>query len=55
MSPDALSLLACLEELYGAQVQVFEGVVYLGGQRFNMAKLERDFHAWQSTNFPTNR
>jgi len=49
MSPDALSLLACLEELYGTQVQVYEGVIYLGGQRFNMAKLEADFHKWKAT------
>jgi len=49
MSEDALKLLQILEELYGPLVRVFEGVVYFKGWRFDMAKLETDFHKWQTT------
>ncbi len=48
MSDDALSLLACLEERFGSQIQVFEGVVYFRGWRLDVAKLEADFLQWRA-------
>ena len=47
MSADARKLLEALEEIYGNQVQLYEGVVYLKGWRLDMDKLEADFHKWQ--------
>jgi hypothetical protein len=45
---DQRLLLEALEDLYGKQIVVYEGVVYFRGWRLNLDKLEADYQQWRA-------
>jgi hypothetical protein len=46
LSDDAMLLIECLEDMFGAKFTMFEGVPYLDGWRYDIDKLEADFQKW---------